>query len=205
MVYKYINCINCQLNNNLIICSDCCKHICFNCINISYHYFCIKCLKNITCYNNQKCYDCRIEHYNMIDEFIAVGDCDSLYNDFDIIINLFIEENNCNLNDIIIKEENNKIIYNIGLIDDPTLKDNTLYLLTSIIPKIINNENKKILFHCFAGVSRSSTFAIAYLMVKYKLNVNEALNMVKSKRQMIQPNYGFIEALNDFYNLIRTK
>ena len=63
-------------------------------------------------------------------------------------------------------------------------------------------KNKKILFHCYAGVSRSATFAIAYLMITQELSVESAYNLVKSKRSRIHPNHGFIETLNAFNKII---
>lgn len=48
--------------------------------------------------------------------------------------------------------------------------------------------------HCVAGVSRSATIVIAFLMSKYKKTYSEASDLVKSKR-FISPNKGFIEQL----------
>lgn len=57
-------------------------------------------------------------------------------------------------------------------------------------------ENKgKVLIHCRAGVSRSATIAIAYLMKKNKIPYDKASEMVKKKRQKIRPNKGFIAQL----------
>ena len=56
----------------------------------------------------------------------------------------------------------------------------------------------KILFHCYAGVSRSATFAIAYLMKTNMITVDKAYELVKMKRNMINPNKGFMEALHKF-------
>jgi protein-tyrosine phosphatase len=138
----------------------------------------------------------------MINEFIAVGDCESSYEEFDIIVNLFLEDNGCELNQIILVIDNGKKIYNVGLIDKPEYKDEALYLLSSIIPELVNEKNKKILFHCYAGVSRSATFAIAYLMITNNLSVNDAYNIIKLKRNCIQPNDGFMQTLNDFNKII---
>ncbi|XP_065069098.1 dual specificity protein phosphatase 3-like [Rhopilema esculentum] len=54
--------------------------------------------------------------------------------------------------------------------------------------------NAKILVHCMAGVSRSATFAAAYLMRDHKLNVREALRTMLDKR-VIFPNDGFFKML----------
>jgi protein-tyrosine phosphatase len=49
-----------------------------------------------------------------------------------------------------------------------------------------------------AGISRSSTFVIAYLMKTNKWKFDEAFNYVKGKRSVICPNGGFIDRLLDF-------
>lgn len=45
--------------------------------------------------------------------------------------------------------------------------------------------------HCFAGVSRSSTSVISFLMAEHQMNFYEALSFVKRKRPIIFPNIGF--------------
>jgi len=56
-------------------------------------------------------------------------------------------------------------------------------------------EKKRILIHCQAGVSRSPTFVIAYLIQHQKMNLKDALSHVKAKRPQVQPNRGFIRQL----------
>ena len=45
------------------------------------------------------------------------------------------------------------------------------------------------------GISRSTTIVIYYLMKKNNINFEEAYNIVKEKRGVTNPNYGFIEQL----------
>lgn len=59
-------------------------------------------------------------------------------------------------------------------------------------------ENKGILVHCHAGISRSSTILIAYFMRKNKWTYKEAYDFVKSKRSIIDPNIGFKKSLLEF-------
>lgn len=60
-------------------------------------------------------------------------------------------------------------------------------------------QNKqKVLVHCTAGVSRSASVVILYLMVYYNLTYDEAYNYVKSKRPIIDPNPGFAHQLRQF-------
>ncbi|CAK74287.1 unnamed protein product (macronuclear) [Paramecium tetraurelia] len=60
-----------------------------------------------------------------------------------------------------------------------------------------------VLVHCAAGVSRSASVVIAYLMKKKGLAFQEAFNFVKKKRSVIQPNYGFIQQLRNYEKEIR--
>ncbi|CAG9336283.1 MKP2_5 [Blepharisma stoltei] len=55
-----------------------------------------------------------------------------------------------------------------------------------------------VLVHCFAGVSRSSTVVIGYLMTYSKMSMKDAMAFVKSKRPWIQPNYGFLQQLRKY-------
>ncbi|MBA3972045.1 MAG: dual specificity protein phosphatase family protein, partial [Bacteroidetes bacterium] len=45
--------------------------------------------------------------------------------------------------------------------------------------------------HCHAGISRSSTFVIAYLMREYRVRYSEALIFAGRKRSCVNPNEGF--------------
>ncbi|CAL9730639.1 tyrosine-protein phosphatase Yvh1p [Monosporozyma unispora] len=55
-----------------------------------------------------------------------------------------------------------------------------------------------IYIHCQAGISRSPTFIIAYLMYRYGLTLKMALYAVKRKRLSIEPNENFMEQLTMF-------
>lgn len=52
----------------------------------------------------------------------------------------------------------------------------------------------RVLVHCFMGVSRSATCAIAFLMIKRGMTLTEAMALVRSRRD-IHPNEGFIRQL----------
>ena len=55
--------------------------------------------------------------------------------------------------------------------------------------------NSSVLVHCVAGISRSSTIVIAYLMKREKMTLKDAYAYVKSKRTIIRPNQGFLKCL----------
>ena len=88
------------------------------------------------------------------------------------------------------------------LIDDNKEPENIKKIKENIFDalKFIDNEiNKKhvILVHCYFGLMRSATVVAAYLIVKYKMSVNDAVEFLKKKNKMIfNRNYNFIEILD---------
>lgn len=62
------------------------------------------------------------------------------------------------------------------------------------IENCINN-NGKILIHCAAGISRSSTITCSYLIKKNKITYKEALEIVRNGRKISTPNSGFEKQL----------
>lgn len=68
---------------------------------------------------------------------------------------------------------------------------------------IYHNQNvTNVLIHCYAGVSRSVTVTIAYLMKFYGLNFKKALGLVREKRKQIYPNSGFVNQLKFFETIL---
>ncbi|CAL1538350.1 unnamed protein product [Lymnaea stagnalis] len=66
-------------------------------------------------------------------------------------------------------------------------------------------ENGKVLVHCRAGVSRSATVCIAYIMQKQGLSFDSAFEFVMSKRPVIDPNLNFIQQLQRFETSLKSK
>ncbi|CAF1559517.1 unnamed protein product, partial [Didymodactylos carnosus] len=72
-----------------------------------------------------------------------------------------------------------------------------------IADKIYQNEivnKRKTLIHCQAGISRSVTCIIAYLMKYKNMSLIQAYNYVKYKRQAAKPNQGFWKQLQKYEN-----
>lgn len=114
-----------------------------------------------------------------------------LYEKSSIIINAAIE--------VHIPSIPNLTVIDLNWQDSPMQdinKDNLLLKLIQLIDSYIC-ENKTVVVNCYAGISRSSTIVIAYLMAKNRWSLEESINFVKSRRSIVNPNEGFIKQLKN--------
>lgn len=53
----------------------------------------------------------------------------------------------------------------------------------------------KVLVHCAAGVSRSTTLLLAFLIARRNMSLKDAYLLTRSHRRVVQPNSGFVQQL----------
>lgn len=141
-------------------------------------------------------------NYDKITDHVAIGDHTSSYEPFDVIVNLNYPYNNVEHHMIKFDNYDDKILIRVGIYDKPDEK--MFFLLQSLLPQLLkiyhHNPNTKFLFHCYAGISRSSTTAIAFLSSIHHSDPEKMLDFVKTKRPIINPNKGFE---NDLFRYFR--
>jgi len=138
--------------------------------------------------------------YTWITSNVAIGNFESSYDPFNVIVNLNFPYNHAEHNSIRTNIDRNRIIHRVGINDSP---DEDMYnLLKVIIPKLIHiyqlHPEYKFLFHCYAGISRSSTLAIAFIAITNNMSVKDAYQLALSRRPIINPNEGFRKALSQY-------
>jgi len=140
------------------------------------------------------------EHYSVITPNIALGNSNSSYEPFDVVINMTYPGNNAQRNNIHAETIQNKIIVRIGIYDNPD--ENIGPIIDNIIPKLIIhtklNPNHFILFQCNTGISRSATILIGYLSVLWNLPYRKIIDFIKERRKIVNPNHGFMTALSEY-------
>jgi hypothetical protein len=203
-----------KCKTELLKCCRCYNNICPNkeCIpqymvrNPSYttpakiHDKCIDC-ENITCCPSGICSDCEKLHtYDMITDTVAIGSYQASYDPFDLVINLDYPENNVKFGEVVCEKKEDAYVIKCGYNDikGGGLTSDTLKDLLNRIDDYKKESQKypKILFHCYAGVSRSATVAIAYLAKSENKTTNEMYTLAKEKRPRINPNESFKKILN---------
>jgi dual specificity MAP kinase phosphatase len=69
----------------------------------------------------------------------------------------------------------------------------------------VREGNGSVLVHCLAGISRSPTLAIAYIMRHLHMTSEEAYRYIKEKRPSISPNFNFLGQLLEYEKLLKAR
>ncbi|KAK3094341.1 hypothetical protein FSP39_000537 [Pinctada imbricata] len=68
----------------------------------------------------------------------------------------------------------------------------------------VKEKGGKVLLHCQAGISRSATVCLAYLMSSAKVDLETAFEHVRSRRSVISPNLNFMRQLQVYEKELET-
>ena len=68
----------------------------------------------------------------------------------------------------------------------------------------VKNSGGRVLVHCQAGISRSATICLAYLISRLRFRLDEAYEFVKKRRSIISPNFNFMGQLLNWETLNQT-
>ncbi len=96
-----------------------------------------------------------------------------------------------------------KNYYSIGMHDRDHPDDlETFRKAVRVLKDVIEEQKQngyelKILFHCFAGYSRSVALATAYISLKYGMSAEDAFSLIKEKRKYIGPNEAFMKIVRE--------
>lgn len=120
-------------------------------------------------------------------------------NNIKLIMNAAIEVN-------VPIHENVNLIMNLQWYDSIEQPIGFCYLdyLTSVINSFLK-DNKAVLVNCFAGISRSATIVIAYMMKYHNMNFENAFSYVQSKRWIVNPNPNFRNILKSYEQYLLDK
>ncbi|CAN9505315.1 unnamed protein product [Ophioblennius macclurei] len=90
---------------------------------------------------------------------------------------------------------------------DDSLWDNLLPWIPQALHFIdaAMSSGASVLVHCAAGISRSPTLAVAYIMYKLDLDLDHAYRFVKERRPSISPNFNFLGQLQHFQATLNQK
>lgn len=69
------------------------------------------------------------------------------------------------------------------------------------IETALKTPSNKVYVHCVAGISRSATLVIAYIMKTRSMNYQEAFDLVRNQRRVIDPNEGFVRQLALYHRM----
>ncbi|ESO11570.1 hypothetical protein HELRODRAFT_166577 [Helobdella robusta] len=128
--------------------------------------------------------------------YLFLGSIDSLNKDkirqlgVSMVINCAKEIPNVNLPGV--------EVIKLDIDDIPSAKIEDYFDQCSDLIRSVKNRNGHVLVHCAAGVSRSASICLAYLMKHHGMSLRRAYSHLKVKRPIIRPNVGFFRQLMEY-------
>ncbi|GBB88861.1 hypothetical protein RclHR1_15490003 [Rhizophagus clarus] len=103
------------------------------------------------------------------------------------------------INDNVVDNEIVPLRYlKIDITDDPSSNISKHFHECINFIESAKSTNGRVYVHCLAGISRSASIVIAYLMNSQKIYYKQAFNLVKEKKPNVKPNQGFVKQLREF-------
>ena len=137
---------------------------------------------------------------------LCIGNVTSSYEHFNMVVNANYPYNHIMHRKYSQIEEQDCTLFLIGLCDNNTEIENLEgcieYLIPRLRKKYEENKESKFLFHCYAGKSRSVVLELPFMVEVLGMKFNVALELIKEKREIIDPRHTFIETLQKKYTLI---
>lgn len=158
--------------------------------------------------NNLRGVDENVDSFNWVTEKIAIGDFSSSYKPFRFIININFPHNHCTRHCVYQRyfefEDTWYMVISVGMYDHECEEKYLPEFIKRIFKKLQNakryDPEGKILFHCYAGISRSTAFAMAYLVENESCTVEEALDKIKTVRPRVSPKEEYSTELKKYYS-----
>lgn len=133
-----------------------------------------------------------------ITRYVYLGDWQSASNET-VFDNLGIKHVvNCCKERNAFEDKEGFMYHNVSIVDHPSADISTYFEAVVDFIDQATKQKQKVLVHCHAGVSRSTTVVVAFLMKTKRWPYKKALNYVKQRRYIVDPNFGFVEQLRKF-------
>ncbi|CAF4179134.1 unnamed protein product, partial [Adineta steineri] len=87
---------------------------------------------------------------------------------------------------------------NIELLDVPETNISKVFTQTNQFIEQALADHGCVLVHCNAGISRSASIVLAYLIGIHRMQYEEAYQLLRKARVNIRPNDGFVRQLNEY-------
>lgn len=145
-------------------------------------------------YSNHKLFD----DFNFITEDLAVG---NIYagSDLDLLldygIDVIVSSTPYIPLELDLYSKKGFSLLHIPLLDTPNQDIIQWFDIVNDFIQSHHNDQRKVLVHCAAGISRSATLAASFLMQKYGWSMDHTLGFMQKKRNIINPNYNFRKQL----------
>lgn len=140
-----------------------------------------------------------MSEFYFVTETVAVGNRHSAYDEFDIVINMNIEENGVDVGDIEMQKKRSRrtnrltyvLLFGIQDLSQPEWQPYATAMFETIADAVEKMQKRlrekksilqpRILFQCDAGISRSVSAATVYLSRSLNISTRQAFDLIKSK------------------------